>query len=101
MSLPLFRFCVDRIYMYAVLTEYLGTLLLLGIIMFVGNPIIVGATVTLAIYIGRETSSAHFNPAATLLAYLTGNVDASTGLMFVAAQLTAVATVWALRYAGI
>jgi glycerol uptake facilitator-like aquaporin len=87
--------------MYAVLTEYLGTLLLLSMFMFVGNPIAVGAAVTLAIYIGRQTSSAHFNPAATLFAYLTGSLDASTGLMYVAAQLTAVATVWALQYVGI
>jgi len=88
----LFRFCV-YISMYPLIVEYLGTLLVITVIAFVNNPYAVGATVTVAILLGQTVSGAHFNPAASVWAWLSGKLPTSLLIPYILAQLAAAVTV--------
>uniref|UniRef100_A0A6C0I6L6 Major intrinsic protein n=1 Tax=viral metagenome TaxID=1070528 RepID=A0A6C0I6L6_9ZZZZ len=82
--------------MYPYTVEYLGTLLLISVIAFVGNPYAIGAALTVAILLGGGVSGGHFNPAVSVWAWLSGKLPTNSLGMYVAAQTAAGATVWVL-----
>lgn len=82
--------------MYPYTVEYLGTLLLISVIAFVGNPYAIGAALTAAILLGGGVSGGHFNPAVSVWAWLSGKLPTNSLGMYVAAQAAAGATVWVL-----
>jgi len=88
----LFRFCV-YISMYPLIVEYLGTLLVITVVAFINNPYAIGVSVTVAILLGRTISGAHFNPAASVWAWLSGKLPTSSLVPYILAQLAAAGTV--------
>jgi glycerol uptake facilitator-like aquaporin len=77
-----------------VAAEYLGTLLLIGVIALVGNPLAISGALLAGILLFGSFSGGHFNPAVTLWAFLKNKVGAQRALLHVAAQLAAAATIW-------
>ena len=62
---------MDRV-LIEFLTEMIGTAIFLSVIIFTGNAILIGLTLTIVIYIGQKYSNAHFNPAVNFM-MLIGN----------------------------
>jgi aquaporin Z len=85
--------------MTPILAEFLGTLLLIGVISFVGTPLAIGASLALGVFLLGPYSGGHFNPAVTLWAFLSNKVSPSRAMMHVAAQCLAAVTVFALKAA--
>lgn len=85
--------------MTPILAEFLGTLLLIGVISFVGTPLAIGAALAAAAYFFGPVSGGHFNPAVTLWAFLSNKVSSNRAMMHVAAQLLAGVSVYALKAA--
>lgn len=52
--------------MKAVFVEFIGTLLLMYVIVATGNFAAIGAALTLLVYLGGSISGANFNPAVTI-----------------------------------
>jgi len=68
-----------------VLLEFLGTLLIIyGSAEFGWLPIVLAFTV-----VAKSLTMAHLNPVVTLWYYLSGKIDATTSLMYVASQCLA------------
>jgi len=84
--------------LYPILSEYVGTLLLIGIIAFVGNPLAIAAALWVAIVTVGQMSGGHFNPAVTVWAYLSGKVTGVRALAHTLAQIAAAATIWVIKY---
>jgi aquaporin Z len=82
--------------MYPYVVEYLGTLLLVTVIAFIGNPYAIGAALTVAILLGGAVSGGHFNPAVSVWAWMSGKLPSSSLGLYIAAQLAGGATVWML-----
>ena len=85
--------------MTPILAEFLGTLLLIGVISFVGTPLAIGAALAVAVYFLGPISGGHFNPAVTLWAFLSNKVSSNRAVMNVAAQCLAAVAVYALKVA--
>lgn len=79
------------------IAEYLGTLLLILVIAFVGDPLAIGAALWVGILMVGNYSGGHFNPAVTLWAYLSHKVGFTPAVMHVVAQCAAAFTVFLLR----
>jgi aquaporin Z len=79
--------------MWFVVAEYLGTLLLIGVIALVGNPFAIGAALTAAILAVGKYSGGHFNPAVTLWALLKKKISTERAGLHIAAQLAAALTI--------
>jgi len=58
-------------------SECVGTFLLLTSILFTGNWLIIGLTLAGVIYITGNISGGHMNPAVSVAMYLKGAIDAS------------------------
>jgi aquaporin Z len=58
-------------------SECVGTFLLLTSILFTGNWLIIGLTLAGVIYITGNISGGHINPAVSVAMYLKGAIDAS------------------------
>jgi aquaporin Z len=84
--------------LYPILSEYIGTLLLIGVIAFVGNPLAIVAALWVAIVTVGQMSGGHFNPAVTVWAYLSGKVNGTRALAHTLAQIAAAATIWVIKY---
>jgi len=59
------------------LSECVGTFLLLTSILFTGNWLIIGLTLAGIIYITGNISGGHMNPAVSVVMYLKGSMDAA------------------------
>jgi glycerol uptake facilitator-like aquaporin len=64
----------------AVVTEFVGTALLLSAIAFTSNPALVIAAFAVAVGFGAKVSGAHINPAVTLFQFLTGKIAQTRAL---------------------
>lgn len=82
--------------MESVLVEFFGTGLLTAAVAFTGNGLLVVAALAFAIAIGGKASSGYFNPAVTLLQYLSGKIGQTKALYYVGAQLAAASLVFGL-----
>jgi len=67
--------------------EFIGTLFLVLAVGLTGNPIAIGMTLAVMVYIGGHISGAHYNPAVTLAVWLRGKLKKSEILGYVLAQL--------------
>ena len=90
-------FSLTKRKMTPILAEFLGTLLLIGVISFVGQPLAIGAALSVAVFVLGPYSGGHFNPAVTLWAFLSNKVSSNRALMHVAAQLLAAVSVYAVK----
>lgn len=72
------------------LVEFLGTLSLLFVIAKYGQPIPIALALAGLILIGSGVSGAHFNPAVTVMSYLSGQANLQQAVMYIAAQLAGV-----------
>jgi aquaporin Z len=78
--------------------EFLGTFLLISVILLVGYSAAVGATLAGIVYFLSSTSGGHVNPAVSLAMYLKGDMDAPTFVSYTVAQvLGGVAAFYASR----
>jgi aquaporin Z len=73
--------------MRSYIMELLGTFLLTFVIVFSGEPTIVGLLFMGLIYLGIHISGAHYNPAVTTAAFVRGKISMQDGMMYVALQL--------------
>lgn len=80
--------------MYEFYAEYLGSVLFYGTVAFSGNPLYVIAALAFAIAAVGKMSFAHFNPGISVWAYLSGKMSTSMFMIYLAAQVSAAATVW-------
>ena len=79
-----------------VIVEFLGTALLCAAVAFTGNPALILAALGVAIGFGGKVSGGHFNPAVTVLQYLSGKVGQTKALTYIAAQVAAAGGIFAL-----
>jgi aquaporin Z len=69
-------------------TEFLGTFLLVLAILFSNtSPLVVGGTVTGIVWLARDKSGAHINPAVSLIQFLGGKLPGNEFAGYVAAQI--------------
>lgn len=61
----------------ALLAESVGTFLLLTSILFTGNWLVIGLTLSGVIYMIGNISGGHINPAVSIAMYLKGAINAS------------------------
>ena len=80
--------------MYDFYAEYLGSLLFYGAVAYSDNPLYVLAALAFAIAAVGKMSFAHFNPGISVWAYLSGKMPTNTFMVYLAAQISAAATVW-------
>jgi glycerol uptake facilitator-like aquaporin len=75
------------------ITEFLGTfLLVLAIIRSNTDPLIVGGTVAGVVWLGKDRSGAHINPAVSLIQYLGGKLSGNELAGYVASQIAGAIT---------
>lgn len=75
--------------MYAYVAEFLGTVLLISVIAFIGNAYAIGAALAAAILLVGGISGGHFNPAVSLWAYMSGKISSGALSSYVIAQSAA------------
>ena len=61
----------------ALVSECVGTFLLVTSILFTGNWLIIGLTLAAVIYITGNMSGGHMNPAVSVVMYLKGAINAA------------------------
>ena len=77
--------------------EYLGSVFFLYVfVLFIGNPLAIGAAQTICMYLGGPISGGHFNPLGTLVMTLTGKHPAIDIAPYIMAQMLAVVTVFVI-----
>jgi len=71
----------------SLLSECVGTFLLVTSILFTGNWLIIGLTLAGIIYITGNISGGNMNPAVSIAMYLKGAIDASECLGYSLSQI--------------
>lgn len=71
----------------SLVSECVGTFLLLTSILFTGNWLIIGLTLAAVIYITGNISGGHMNPAVSVAMYLKGAIDASECVAYSLSQV--------------
>ena len=69
------------------LLEFLGTFILLSVIMIVGEPIAIGIALVAAIYLCRKVTGSHFNPAVNFMLFLDNKLSTTQLVGQTVAQL--------------
>lgn len=77
--------------------EYLGTTLFVGTVAFTGAPLLILASLAVAIYLGGKISGGHFNPAITAWALLSGKLSQQKAISYFLAQFGGALTVWVMH----
>lgn len=67
--------------------EFLGTLLLVFVILATGNYLAIGAALALAILLGGAISGGSFNPAVTLSLLAAGKLAASDAVPYIVVEV--------------
>jgi len=68
-------------------TEFIGTFFLVLVIGLTGNPIAIGTTLMVMVYMGGHVSGAHYNPAVTLAVTMRGRCETSEAPIYMASQI--------------
>ncbi len=74
------------------LTEYIGTLFLMLIILTAGDPLAIGAVLMVMIYAGAHISGAHYNPAVTLAVLIRGKIGVPEAIGYMMVQIAGALT---------
>ena len=69
------------------LVEFLGTLFFVFVILAIGQPIAIGAALTLAILVGGKFSGGHFNPAVSTAMAMGGKLPVNDLALYVLSQV--------------
>ena len=69
------------------LVEFIGTLILIFMIIVTKNPLMIGLTLTTIIIIGEKISGGHFNPAVSVAMFYLGKLNISDLLPYIVAQI--------------
>jgi len=69
------------------LVEFLGTLLLVFVILATGNYLAIGAALALAVLLGGAVSGGAFNPAVTLSLLAAGKLSASDVVPYIVVEV--------------
>ena len=69
------------------LVEFLGTLFLVYVILATGNPLAIGAALSLVILLTKDISGGHINPAVTIAMCSAGKIQTKDVIPYVMAQV--------------
>ena len=69
------------------LTEFLGTFVLVFTVLTFSNPMYIGITLAIIIYIGYHISGAHYNPVVTFCIYLMKKISLKESFFYICSQL--------------
>ena len=69
------------------LTEFLGTLFFLYIILATGNPWAIGAALAIAVMVGGKISGGNYNPAVTIMMAAAGKQPTSDIVPYIISQV--------------
>lgn len=69
------------------LTEFIGTLFLMLIILTAGDPLAIGAILMVMVYAGGHISGAHYNPAVTLAVWIRGKITLPEAIGYMMVQI--------------
>ena len=83
--------------MYAYVAEFLGTVLLISVISFIGNAYAIGAALAAGILLVGSISGGHFNPAVSLWAYISGKISSGDLSSYIIAQSAAAIFVFLIK----
>lgn len=76
------------------ITEFLGTLLFLGVIRATsGNPLLIGAALALAVFLTAGISGGNLNPAVSVMNYVTGSLSTMDTMWYALSQVAAAVVV--------
>ena len=73
----------------AIIVEFLGTFILLSVIVATGSPWMIGLTLAILIYLGASVSGAHFNPATTVMTLVNRGIAGDNAAAYILAQVAA------------
>lgn len=71
----------------AILSEFLGTFLLLAAILLSGNWLVIGATLGVLIYATQNISGGQLNPAVSYALWMKGKINSAEFIVYSVAQL--------------
>ena len=69
------------------LVEFLGSLLFVYVILATGNPLAIGAALSLVILLTKDISGGHINPAVTIAMVSAGKIQTNELIPYVMAQV--------------
>ena len=69
------------------LVEFVGTAFFLYVIVATGNPLAIGAALTIAIMLGGKVSGGNFNPAVSVMMVAAGKLPQKELLPYIIAQV--------------
>jgi len=69
------------------LVEFLGTLFFVYVILATGNPLAIGAALTLVIVLTKDISGGHINPAVTIAMVSAGKLQTNDLIPYTMAQI--------------
>lgn len=79
-------------------TEFLGTAFFLFVILNTTQPLLIGAALAIAIYIGGAISGGNFNPAVTIMMLIKGTIKQMDAVGYIVAQvLGGLTALWLFR----
>ena len=67
--------------------EFLGTLFFLFTIISTGNPLAIGGSLALAIYLGGKVSGGNYNPAVSVMMVVAGKLSKQDLIGYILAQV--------------
>jgi glycerol uptake facilitator-like aquaporin len=73
--------------MNPIIVEFLGTLFFLYVVLATGNPLAIGAALTIAVIIGGGISGGYFNPAITIMMVMANKLPRKEVIPYILAQV--------------
>jgi len=83
----MFSFIKKETFSSKLMTEFIGTMLLVTVVSFTGNPLAVGAVLAALVYSGAHISGAHYNPAVTFGLFLKKKISSKEAVPYVIVQM--------------
>jgi aquaporin Z len=75
--------------MYKYVVEFFGTMILLFTIIATGNPLAIGAALSIIVYFGGPISGGNYNPAVTILMVIAGKMPKEELIPYILVQVAA------------
>ena len=69
------------------LCEFIGTFILVGVILMSGKPIAIGLALITAIYLFGTISGGHFNPVVSIIMLVKNDINMNVFLQYMCAQI--------------